>query len=1051
MSSACHQSYGRTMPLWRNLALTAALAGPAPVMVPLFFTVALPAPRVQAAGVDYGKGLEILFELGLPDVSGPDWQYLALESLRGSEMENPFSGSSRSGNSTAEIEALQKTLTHGWVEKPTVPDSAQPNLTYRRVLNDGWRIQGTTNDQAASRLMRQAGVQWSQFAPTKEEKAADEKADAKALALGIQELANGDANTKRTLFYSPDLIVTYLFRAAQYHRRGHKEEAAAAAQALFSLVERKDRLVDLAVEKLAGNRYAEAMQSFRRNRDWKELEAALAKLLVTYTRGWTERPVVERLHKLVQQRLAVPQGQAPPLIHAANLSPEQQAWWQQLDVPPKRKGAAGATTQDTPQATAQNAATEEDKEEGEPEDAEEELGVDESMGNLELSSFAQIWLYGMKMQADPDSLAMWKEQTASAPAWMRAPLENDWDWITVMAAGLGDETLTAMPGRGYDRSSRSFDFESDSPELTEEELAELWENLQRPPARNDLAREFLQVVLPVNDAEGDELPTDPDELRQVALDLAKALKGKSSLEIAKFYLKGGSGEQKSQAMTALIHAGGEADLKQVESLILEEPGQRFEQATTLIRKQKGAAKPFLEKYRKALLDEQVRQGGSDPEVAKGELPAYLKEQVTMLEGLASGRGPVELLEDYVAGKLSAPQLTRQLSALGNAAENRDQTVDAILAAVPRLPKGDGDRKWRLLAQCMNFGQGITDGRKEALRKILQDDPDAPVKSNFGATDPLSRYVYWTADYLANDDLESIRRKVMGVVDAEALWPLWIARGRATLEGTAMPPIPSSASVTSERRQAMLQALDAPPDNDWAKYLQSLTLDEKLALGEEIRKAEFKPAWRERALVVVEVAGKQDALSELDAVKTFTGQKITPDSIVKLAEACRKELGKLGEGKGIRCFIQQKPFYQGLALNLELSDAVEDGEENAYDRSLVSQGAKWLKGLRSASPEPVVVNGYASLRWMQGPREAAMATWHLDKDSKWQNWASEEHEQLGRAPGYGNTIPEAEITKVLEQRINTWNPATEYFWVEAGAVNPPPAETSEKKTPDVRPE
>lgn len=1034
------------MPMWRNLAFTAALVGPAPLVLPLFFTVALPAPRVQAAGVDYGKGLEVLFELGLPDVSGPDWQYLALESLRGSEMEDPFGGRSRSGKSSAEIEALQKTLTHGWVEKPTVPDSAQPNLTYRRVLTDGWRIQGTTNDQAASRLMHQAGVQWSQFAPTKEETAADEKADAKALALGIQGLANADESTKRSLFYSPDLIVTYLFRAAQYHRRGHKEEAAAAARALFGLIDRKDRLVDLAVEKLAGTRYDETMRRFRQNRDWKELDTELAKTLATYTRGWTERSVVERLRKLVQQRLATPAGQSPPLVHAASLTPEQQAWWLELDAPPKVREKAKPAEPAPAQKTG-----EEETNEVDLNASEDESGDEESTGNYDFSNFSQIWLFGVKMQADPDNLAMWKEQSASAPAWMRAPIEKDWDWITVMAAGLGDETLVALPGRESYRSSRSFDFESDTPEMTEEELTELWDNLSRPRTRSDLASEFLQNVLPVNDSEGDELPSDPGELRQVALDLAKALKGKTSLEVARFYLKSGSHDQKSQAMSALVHAGDEADVKQVETLILENPGQHFEQATTLVRKQKAASKPFLEKFRKALLDEMVRQGSGDAEVAKGELPAYIKEQVAMLEGLASGRGPAELLEDYVAGKLGAGQLTRQLSALSGSTESRDKTVDAILAAVPRLPKGDGDRKWRLLAQCMNFGQGITDGRKEALRKILQDDPDAPVKSNFGATDPLSRYVYWTADYLANDDLEAIRRKVMGVVDAEALWPLWIARGRATLEGTAMPPTPSSASVTSERRQAMLQALDAPPDNDWVKYLQSLTLDEKLALGEEIRKAEFKPAWRERALVVVQVAGKQDALTELDAVKTFTGQKITPDAIVKLAEACRKQLGNLGEGKGIRCFIQQKPFYQGLALNLELSDAVAEGEEDAYDRSLISQGAKWLKELRSASPEPVVVNGYASLRWMQGPREAAIATWHLDKDSKWQNWASGEHEQLGRAPGYGNTVPESEIAKVLEQRINTWNPATEYFWVEAGAVNPPPAETPDKKTPDARPE
>ncbi|WP_050030129.1 hypothetical protein [Verrucomicrobium sp. BvORR034] len=1045
MSSAYQQSNGRTMPLWRNLAFTAALVGPAPGVLPLFFTLALPAPRVQAAGVDYGKGLEILFELGLPDVSGPDWQYLTLEGRQGSEMEDPFGGRSRSGNSSPEIEALQKTLAHGWVEKPTVSDPTKPNLTYRRVLGDGWRILGTTNEQAAARLMQQAGLQWSPLTPTKDAKAADEKADAKALALGLQGLANSDESIKRSLFYSPDLIVTYLFRAAQYHRRGHKEEAAAAAQALFSLIDRKDRLVDLAVEKLAGTRYDEVMRRFRQNRDWKELDAGLAKLLSTYTRGWTERAVVERLGQLVQQRLATPAGQSPPLLHAASLTPEQQSWWLELDAPPKVK----ETAKPTEAAPAQKAGEEETNEVDLNSD-EAVLGDEESTANFDFSSFSQIWLFGVKMQADPDNLAMWKEQSAAAPAWMRAPIEKDWDWITVMAAGLGDETLVALPGRESYRSSRSFDFESDTPEMTEEELTELWDNLSRPRTRSDLAREFLQVVLPINDEEDDELPTDAIELRQLALDLAKALNGKTSQEIARFYLKGGSSEQKSQAMSAVIHAGNEADVKQVEALILENPGQHFEQAATLVRKQKSASKPFLDKFRKALLDEQVRQGSSDAEVAKGELPAYLKEQMTMLEGLASGKGATELLDDYVTGKLNLGQLSRQLNAMSRSSENNDKTVDAILAAVPRLPKGEGDRKWRLLVQCMNFAQGMTDSRKEALRKILQEDPDAPVKSNEGTTAPLSQYVYWTADFLANDDLQNIRRQVQGL-DHSELWPLWIARGRATLEGTPMPPTPSGADVPADRRKAMVQALDTPPDKGWAEYVNTLSLNEKIALSEELRKAEFKPAWREQALVVVQMDGNPKSLLELDAIKALTGQKITPEATVKLAEACRNHLPKLGEGQGIRVFIMQKPFYQGLRVQVEVTDALEENEEGEYDRSLVSQGARWMKELRSASPEAVPVNGYASLRWMQGPREAAIVNWHLDKDAKWQNWASTEHEELGRAPGYGTAVPEADIAKALEERIKTWNPATDPFWIETGAVRPPAAETPDKKTPDARPE
>ncbi len=62
-------------------------------------------------------------------------------------------------------------------------------------------------------------------------------------------------------------------------------------------------------------------------------------------------------------------------------------------------------------------------------------------------------------------------------------VNNGWDWIAVMAAGLGDETMTSGGVEMSENfSSRSFggDLESEPEELSEEDLEDRWRNLNRP-------------------------------------------------------------------------------------------------------------------------------------------------------------------------------------------------------------------------------------------------------------------------------------------------------------------------------------------------------------------------------------------------------------------------------------------------------------------------------------------------------------------------------------------------------------------------------------------
>ena len=994
MSLAIRFTLRRTMPTcWRRVALS--------ITTGLFVAMSI-CTRVQAAAPDYGKGFDLLFELGLPDVSGSGWEYVSLTGRNGGDSIDDLL-EAQDGADGKITQALQKSFSHGWVEKP--PDASKQ--TFRRLMVNGLQLQGIAEDEEGWRAMQQAGLQWTEQKPGTE--AADEKADALALAKGLQAI-QGMAKAKEAMVsYQRDYLVTAFFRAAHYHRRGHKDEAAAAAQALFAIVPRPERLLDLLVQKIAETRYQTAIATFDTTGDWKALDGALASQLATFTRGWMVRPLIERLHKQVQKRIA--HLKAPALEHASDLTPEQAVWWQEVA----------------------------DGKPGSKEDSEPNSESEDNDGACNMDQIAQAWLFHLKMNVDPQMLEATRKAIPKRTEWMAHILSKDWDWITVMAAALKDETLVYMLGsRYYGNSSGEFELAEEAPELNEEELEEAWQQLPRPMTRGDIARAFLSTVIPVNREEGEEVPEDAEEFRTLALECAKALKGKSPLETGTYYLASGVDDQKSQAMLAVSQAGGEAENKVVEGMILEKPSSHFGVVTKILQKRKETGKALLEQFRKATEQEYAqRQGGE----GKEGLPSYVKEQFKALEAFVSGKGAADFIADYVAGKTSLNQLTRQIQALSPTGEAAEKLVDQILAGVLRVPKDKGERKGQLLMMTVRFVNGMPDARKAALRKILQEDGAVPVDSRDGTFTDLANYVYWVADHWGNEDQAKLQQQLQGI-DIADLWPLWSARGKAVLDGTPLPETPSSASVSATRRQEMLQAVDQHVEKGWPEYVQALPLNEKMALQEELKKADFKPAWQGLAQRVTQIRATPEKASQLEPVRASLNQTVSAASLIKLSELCRASAGELGEGHGMRIYISPLPLLQGLRIHIQ-----SGGNDADESRSMIYQAGNWLRQAATRQPDAPPVKAYSWMRWAKGLREILVANWHLDKDSKWQNWATTDNEDLGQAPASGEPVAEADISKSLEEAIQAWTPDKGSFWIETGVVKTPapkaPAGTSEE--------
>lgn len=945
---------------------------------------------VLAASPDVGRGFDLLFELGLQELPADRWEYREIEGV-GSRQILPSSGMD---DIRAAVTELENTYTRGWADK-TTGEPGKPEL----LVYDGWQIHDST----------QLVHSWGEpkrisLLP------ADERADAQALAKGLQAIATS-MSARENLLYASDTIVSFFFRAAQYHRRGHKTEAEAAAQALFAIVPRQDRLLDLAVQTLAGQQYQKALDKFSGTRDWQTLDTDLKRLLQTYSRGWPSRPLVERLQQSVQKRLSSPQ--VPALAQASSLTPEQQAWWASVtdSLPPKKQGAT------------------------EPESEEYPYGM---------NYLGEQWLAGVRMAANPEGFSDLETQKDSLPTWQRTVLGKDWDWdwISVIAAGLGDDVLVGQSLPSYDPYEPGFEFNADPPELTEEEINDQWNIFFRPQTRGELARAFIESIVPFHEEEGESLPTDLAELRELALKTAKDIHGKTPVEVAKHYLEVGTIDQKSEALSGIIRNGNDADLDLATTIILSQPTRYFQHFSDLVHRRKSAARPAIAQFRKALTAEELDH---DPDGKAKTSPDRRREHFEALEIVASGRTIATVIEDYVMGKVPDARLSQELRTVVVSVREKESLPDLGLEAVTRLPKGDGTRKWHLIQNTIEYPRELTEARCRNLLRIIQEDGNAPVIHENGGSRPLSDQIYWLANLFEDYGRRNFVAEVYRF-DPEDLWPLWIEHGKASLEGRPLPPLPSAGDVPAPRLQEILQAIPGRIAKGWPEYLRTLSLAEKLALQKELRQSGAPPEWCPLALRVTKVTGSSPELEKWTPLQSALGKPLDGALMGSLTEVTRtRMLQQEGQEIGITLHFSPLPLLQGWQIEVETYSPTDLDRPNLN----LPRTMEWIQKFEGQFGAPSGIQGCAWLRWPQNRRDQTLFHWHLDADRRWQNWTSAEYPGLGGPAQAGEVVPETQMSAALDERLRNWNPSEMNFWVEASALRPAARETKDTK-PEEKP-
>ena len=962
----------------RSLSLSAAgvvllaIATAAPSQEP----AASPPPAPKA---DYSAGFSLLLRAGLLDLK--DWKYIQFKS------EHQYQD-----DSWREALQLQKLTGNAWLDPKTGPDGL------RRITHDGLTIVAVAEkmDESFSSLniaARKEGMELRVGKISEANEAADATLLAPALATAVK-----DENVKDIVLQSKDQVAMFLFMAAHLHRRGQTAPANQITQTLLNLLPRKEALIEAAVESLADHRLQQYLARFKAGHDWKALQTGLESLIADFPKSWPARPVAERLLTQVKPRAT---GQPPPPVSttASALTDEQKVWWAKVT------------------------------DYLEPKDADNEASPPD------FQRLAYTWFI-RRSGAPEGTMSHYVDPVESTPQEL-FDASKDWDWIALMAAGLGDLTLTNLSGRDGDfYGSRmyggSFDPEAEPEEWSDEQIEEHWQSLDRPLTRDDIARTFLGVVLPLShEGRGSRGATtmDVEELKDAAKSWSAKVAGKKDADFARLYLKEGSETHIPLAASILASTGNEADLAQLEELVLNNPAQGLEIATQILQKRKAAGKPFFDKFKaKYLAQIKEMYGADEPDEKKREarVPDYMRSQLSALDGLVSGKGLTEAVKEYVEGKMDDTGMRTTIQTLGNDYKWTQQEVELLFTSASEVPKTDDARRFLLLTTASQAAYKVMSPEAQAprgglpwarpatpegetpppdwLRVLFRDaiTQNRDVKITAWEEGPLlGQYTCYLLDSLWDRATAERLRIVLDPLPREDFWPYLESRAMARLEGKPVPPLPDATKVPEARKQELKAAIKKVGEGGWLEFFSTLNLDEKVAMQAELAGTAFDPAWRKNLLTITEVVLSGAPEARPEPWRALQGRTVDAALLQSLME--QSQLALKEGGKDLHGTLVTRSHLRGMRLR------VGDAPANAQRGQPLS---RWLASRDPEVKDPAI----PAASFVRQDSHALVSL--LGKDGKWTPQPDDAPPSGFRSPPFrGVTSPDLfskAITEWLEQ-------------------------------------
>ncbi len=746
---------------------------------------------------DFSAGFEKLQSLGLPVLpEGTKWSTLPDSGGRLSHLESTLPrGTKGNGwllppDADGHLEALPAgsiTLVDIDAEKP-----ASPGLL-SRVLGGDSKPQPTTRE-------------------------ADLTPDLEKILTEVGKKSDNDddpfdedsySNRRKAEQYGPLLIL-----AAQMHQTGNRAQANELAAALFKSYPNREAVLDSAVNRIAESHYKSATDAFFRTLDWKTYQDSIRSLIERFPRGWQNQSAAALLASALAQREttgqpAIPRLKDIPLDPAAL---ESIAWML------AEKSTGDVAPAISPEIAAQL--------EGVPAQYRAQYLESLMEGNNSVSrDRSSNWLLIKQAELDAASDVATPTRRLGIAA------------LPVLAALADDSWLTALKNPNAGNGN----YISSDAGPTERTL-HAFASLERPATRGELATTLLQSCLP--DPDGELRSVEPLVLRDVALEFWQKHRNDTPEAIALAFLSDGSSEQKSKAATLLAQSTNPDDQLALESHILESPSPLSQLVTVraIIPLRKAAAKPFLDRYIKALRAE-VATVGSLEDI--DGLPWEIREMksieplIKQLESQVSGQSPqarareiarendpktVEIMIRGLRESLAKVKpRTRFLAMLAGAVATDDTKVREIFINQIMDVGYDGEAD----DESSDTDRTLPAGEVKAWKILLADERLYPSSTNPGTEVTISGLAACALESSVNpgasDDF-TMARNVTGMTEEDLAFP----RAMARLNNESIPPLPDASKVKPDRLKEIITNAGSKQPAEIHPYLKTLSNDERAA-------------------------------------------------------------------------------------------------------------------------------------------------------------------------------------------------------------------------------
>ncbi len=796
-----------------------------------------------------------------------------------------------------------------WIKHPAAEAGYELRDLVRSTKGNAWLIPAP---DAPPRIIPLGAGEPIPADPTEKKPAAakpipaqDLTKDVEAILAALKKLA-AKKDSDRMYSYSSrgSAYGKFLLFATQLYQNGHPALANQLALAVLDFFPTREAAVDAAIDQLADPLYQQASRGFFSSGDWAAYHQALAALAKRFPRGWASRDAVAIFLPQLEKQAAGATAPAPSLPDIP-IDPQAIAAIRQLTEKPPTD----------PSNTGNNAAR------GLTPQMRYRMQMMGAYDGGDRFSPSPLWLLGDAAGSAKDN---------SPPARLAA---LGMVAIPALAALTADPFLTHFP------NSRSGSSYYSSNENSDERTLHLYESLNRPSTRGEIARQFLVATLP--DPQNQLGEVDADGLRDLALTFWKEHKSATRDELAAVFLREGSNSQAAQAATVLATSTAPEAHKAFEShcLAADPALANFQSVQVYLRTRKAAARPFFEAYAKLVRSQSQETSGDDDNTNEASWaikqaggPTKILKQ---LEALIGGQSPRALAVQIAKGKpADAPAAIKSLSSLladatptkhlhallegANAAT--DPTIRArFLTATLRIPwshEADGEEAPK--ADTPPTTRQISEPEAVVWRKLIADTRKLPKD-----IDGFSEIAMIAATAFENSVSPNTRYSdsfnYTPAILNTTYEAIFMAQATARLAGQPIPPLPDASKISKERLSEIVATAATKPAAQVHPYLSSLTPDERaawfkwfidpgdLAYPDSVRELLFtitsRSSNRGTAGTDVPTAGKLDV-----------GFKITQDSLAKHIESLAPEMDKHSR---TNIYIGPADFGPGLSIVAEI--------------------------------------------------------------------------------------------------------------------------------------